>query len=68
MGFAGTPAQVRDALLAQVAETGANYVVSRFAFGDLTEAESLRSAELFAREVMPALRERHPKAAAAAAE
>ncbi len=65
MGFAGTPAEVRDALLAQVAQTGVNYVVSRFAFGDLTEAESARSAELFAREVMPALRERHRSALAA---
>lgn len=66
MGFAGTPAGVRDALLAQVAATGANYVVCRFAFGDLTEAESRRSAKLFAREVMPALREHHRASAAAA--
>ena len=36
MGFAGTVAEVRDALLRQVAETGANYLVSRFAFGDLS--------------------------------
>ena len=34
LAFAGTPAQVRDALRAQVAATGVNYVVSRFAFGD----------------------------------
>jgi alkanesulfonate monooxygenase SsuD/methylene tetrahydromethanopterin reductase-like flavin-dependent oxidoreductase (luciferase family) len=64
MGFAGTPAEVRDALMRQVEATGANYVVARFAFGDLTEAESLRSARLFAEEVMPALRERHRAAAA----
>ncbi len=64
MGFCGTAAQVRDALLAQVEATGVNYVVSRFAFGDLTEAESARSAELFAREVMPALRERRAAMAA----
>jgi alkanesulfonate monooxygenase SsuD/methylene tetrahydromethanopterin reductase-like flavin-dependent oxidoreductase (luciferase family) len=63
MGFAGTAAEVRDALLAQAAETGVNYLVSRFAFGDLTLAESLRSATLFAQEVMPALAERHRKAA-----
>jgi alkanesulfonate monooxygenase SsuD/methylene tetrahydromethanopterin reductase-like flavin-dependent oxidoreductase (luciferase family) len=60
MGFAGTPSEVRDALLRQVAATGVNYLVARFAFGNLTEAESRRSAELFAREVMPALREKHP--------
>jgi len=65
MGFAGTPAEVRDALLAQVEQTGVNYVVSRFAFGDLTEAESARSAELFAREVMPALGARRAAMAAA---
>jgi alkanesulfonate monooxygenase SsuD/methylene tetrahydromethanopterin reductase-like flavin-dependent oxidoreductase (luciferase family) len=64
MGFAGTAAQVRDALLAQVEETGVNYLVGRFAFGDLAPAESLRSATLFAREVMPALAERHRQAIA----
>lgn len=63
MGFAGTAAEVRDALLAQAAETGANYLVSRFAFGDLTTAESLRSATIFAQEVMPALAKRHRQAA-----
>ena len=31
-----------------------NYLLSWFAFGDMTLAESLRSVELFAREVMPA--------------
>lgn len=55
LAFAGTPAQVRDALRAQVAATGVNYLVSRFAFGDQSQEEMLRSARLFAREVMPAL-------------
>jgi alkanesulfonate monooxygenase SsuD/methylene tetrahydromethanopterin reductase-like flavin-dependent oxidoreductase (luciferase family) len=57
MGFAvaGTPAQVRDVLAAQVAETGINYFLCRAAFGDLSYAQTLRSVELFAREVMPAL-------------
>ena len=41
----------------QLAESGANYLVCRFAFGDLTLAESLRSLDLFTRHVMPALRE-----------
>ena len=63
LAFAGTPAQVRDALRAQVAATGVNYVVSRFAFGDQSHAEMLRSATLFAREVMPALAEEHREAA-----
>ena len=43
-------------LAAQLAETGCNYVVGQFAFGDLTREECLRSIELFASDVMPALR------------
>ena len=45
------------ALRSQLEESGANYLVSRFAFGDLTLAESLRSLDLFTRHVMPALKE-----------
>ncbi len=52
----GTPDKVRDILKAQLAESGANYMVCRFAFGDLSLAESLRSVELFSEHVMPALR------------
>ena len=59
----GTPGKVRDILKAQLAESGANYMVCRFAFGDLSLAESLRSLDLFSREVMPALREGMPVAA-----
>ena len=55
LGIAGTPEKVRDALLAQVAEAGSNYLVARLAFGDLSLAESMRSLELYARAVMPAL-------------
>ena len=40
---------------AQITEAGNNYLVCRLAFGDLTLAESLRSIDLFARAVMPAL-------------
>ena len=40
----------------QMAEAGANYFVGQFAFGDLTLAETRHSIELFARDVMPALR------------
>jgi alkanesulfonate monooxygenase SsuD/methylene tetrahydromethanopterin reductase-like flavin-dependent oxidoreductase (luciferase family) len=53
---AGTPQQVRDYLRAAVAESGVNYLVVQIAFGDLTPAEIARSVELFARDVMPALR------------
>jgi alkanesulfonate monooxygenase SsuD/methylene tetrahydromethanopterin reductase-like flavin-dependent oxidoreductase (luciferase family) len=59
----GTPAKVIDVLRRQLAESGANYLVVRFAYGDLTLAESLRSLDLFQRHVMPALRESVPVAA-----
>jgi alkanesulfonate monooxygenase SsuD/methylene tetrahydromethanopterin reductase-like flavin-dependent oxidoreductase (luciferase family) len=59
----GTPAKAIDLLRAQLAESGANYLVCRFAFGDLSLSESLRSLDLFQRHVMPALRESVPVAA-----
>jgi hypothetical protein len=43
-------------------ESGINYLLCRFAFGDITREEALLSVELFAREVIPAA----PPAAAAA--
>ncbi|MEX2127259.1 MAG: LLM class flavin-dependent oxidoreductase [Xanthobacteraceae bacterium] len=52
----GTPARVREQLQAQIDLSRANFLGCRFAYGDLTLAESLRSIELFAREVMPHLR------------
>jgi alkanesulfonate monooxygenase SsuD/methylene tetrahydromethanopterin reductase-like flavin-dependent oxidoreductase (luciferase family) len=55
-GIAGSPAAVRDYLSAQLAETGCNYVVGQFAFGDLTLDECLSSIGFFAHDVMPALR------------
>ena len=64
-GVAGSPATVAKFLSAQLEETGCNYMVGQFAFGDLTLAESLRSIGLFASEVMPVLRN---KAAAGAEE
>jgi hypothetical protein len=54
-GIAGKPAAVLDGLRVQVAETRVNYLVCRFAFGDMGVAESQRSLELFARNVMPEL-------------
>jgi len=55
LGVAGCADKVRDVLAAQVAQAGNNYLVCRLAFGDLTLAESLRSLELYAGAVMPAL-------------
>jgi alkanesulfonate monooxygenase SsuD/methylene tetrahydromethanopterin reductase-like flavin-dependent oxidoreductase (luciferase family) len=52
---AGNPDTVRRFLQAQLDESAANYLVGQFAFGDLTLAESLRTVELFKREVMAKL-------------
>ena len=53
-GVAGSPRTVRDFVAAEVAASGSNYLLSWFAFGDMTLSESLRSVELFSRDVMPA--------------
>jgi alkanesulfonate monooxygenase SsuD/methylene tetrahydromethanopterin reductase-like flavin-dependent oxidoreductase (luciferase family) len=53
----GTPATVRAAIEEQLDVSGANYFVPRFAYGDLTHDESVRSLELFTSEVMPHFRE-----------
>jgi hypothetical protein len=55
-GVAGSPSTVAKFLSSQLDETGCNYVVGQFAFGDLTLDETLRSISLFAHDVMPALR------------
>ncbi len=57
MGFAvaGAPDKVRDVLAAQVGGAGVNYFLCRFAFGDLSLADTLRSVELFSTAVMPGL-------------
>jgi alkanesulfonate monooxygenase SsuD/methylene tetrahydromethanopterin reductase-like flavin-dependent oxidoreductase (luciferase family) len=52
--LAGSPATIRDQVVDQAREAGANYFVSQFSFGDLSHAEVLHSAGLFAREVLPA--------------
>jgi alkanesulfonate monooxygenase SsuD/methylene tetrahydromethanopterin reductase-like flavin-dependent oxidoreductase (luciferase family) len=59
----GSPETVLGALQPQLAESGSNYLVCRFAFGDLSLSESLRSLDLFSRHVMPALRQGHRVAA-----
>jgi alkanesulfonate monooxygenase SsuD/methylene tetrahydromethanopterin reductase-like flavin-dependent oxidoreductase (luciferase family) len=53
---AGTSKTVTQFLRSQLNESAANYLVGQFAFGDLSLAESIRSVDLFARDVMPALR------------
>jgi alkanesulfonate monooxygenase SsuD/methylene tetrahydromethanopterin reductase-like flavin-dependent oxidoreductase (luciferase family) len=48
----GSPATVRAQLSRQIQASGCNYVLLRFAFGDMGAGESLASQALFAREVM----------------
>jgi alkanesulfonate monooxygenase SsuD/methylene tetrahydromethanopterin reductase-like flavin-dependent oxidoreductase (luciferase family) len=50
---AGTPDKVRDFLQQTVDDGGLNYLLCRFAFGDITGDEALNSIELFTRHVMP---------------
>jgi alkanesulfonate monooxygenase SsuD/methylene tetrahydromethanopterin reductase-like flavin-dependent oxidoreductase (luciferase family) len=49
----GTADQVADGLQREIETAGVNYVLTRFAFGNLSLDEAMRSATLFAREVMP---------------
>ena len=56
--LAGTPETVREQLAQQIDAAGVNFVLTRFAFGDLSFDHSLRSVELFASDVMPWIRER----------
>jgi len=49
----GTPETVRARIEQELEQSGANYVIVRFAYGNLTHEESMRSLELFASEVLP---------------
>jgi alkanesulfonate monooxygenase SsuD/methylene tetrahydromethanopterin reductase-like flavin-dependent oxidoreductase (luciferase family) len=53
----GAPDTVRETIASQAKDAGLNYFLLRFAFGDLTLEESMRSVELFASLVQPALEE-----------
>jgi len=59
---AGPPEKVRAALLHAADEGGLNYLLCRFAFGDITGEESLHSIDLFTRHVMPDLLSHQPMA------
>lgn len=52
--IAGSPDTVREAVANAVDECGTNYVMGRFAFGDIPVENVLRSIDLFGTEVMPA--------------
>ena len=49
----GTADEVAEELRREIETAGVNYVLTRFAFGNLSFEEEQRSATLFAREVMP---------------
>lgn len=57
LGIAGSSQTIANCLSSQIAESGANYFVGQFAFGDLSLAEVTQSVDLFAADVMPKLRE-----------
>lgn len=57
-GIAGSPKTVLAWLERHLEVTGANYLVGQHQFGDMTQAETINSLELFAGEVMPVLRKR----------
>ena len=53
----GSPATVRDRLKQIAAETGLGTLVPNFSIGNVPHHLTRKSMELFAREVMPALRD-----------
>jgi len=55
-GIAGSPATVTDVIRKQMTDSGADYFVGQFTFGDMTLSETLRSVGLFVEKVMPELR------------
>jgi alkanesulfonate monooxygenase SsuD/methylene tetrahydromethanopterin reductase-like flavin-dependent oxidoreductase (luciferase family) len=55
--LAGSAATVRAQVRNMTEAAGASYFISQFSFGDLSHQEVLRSATLFADEVLPAVKE-----------
>lgn len=55
-GMAGSPETIIKYLTEEMSVSGANYLVGQFSFGNLTQTETIRSIELFADKVMPALK------------
>ena len=53
IAIVGTPDQVCESLKREIAASGVNYVLTRFAFGDLSHEESVHSLALFTEKVMP---------------
>src|SRR5439155_9541421 len=55
IAIAGSPAQVREEIEPQVAQSECTYFVGRLMFGNMTQAEAEAAIDLFAAEVMPYL-------------
>ena len=53
-GCGGSPATVRRYALEEAERCGTNYLVSWFAFGDLSVEQVIQSVSLFSQHVMPA--------------
>ena len=53
IAIVGTPDEVCDRLKREISTAGVNYLLTRFAFGDLTHEESVHSLALFTAKVMP---------------
>jgi alkanesulfonate monooxygenase SsuD/methylene tetrahydromethanopterin reductase-like flavin-dependent oxidoreductase (luciferase family) len=53
VAIVGTAEQVTEGLKREIATSGVNYLLTRFAFGDLTHDESVHSLALFTGKVMP---------------
>jgi alkanesulfonate monooxygenase SsuD/methylene tetrahydromethanopterin reductase-like flavin-dependent oxidoreductase (luciferase family) len=60
--LAGSPGTIRDQVGNMAAEAGASYFIAQFSFGDLSQQEVLHSADIFARELIAASRERVARA------
>jgi alkanesulfonate monooxygenase SsuD/methylene tetrahydromethanopterin reductase-like flavin-dependent oxidoreductase (luciferase family) len=58
----GSPGSIRDAVRSVAEEAGVSCFNAQFSFGDLTHEEVMHSAGIFAREVIPASRERVARA------
>ena len=55
--IAGSPATVREFLAHEIQTAGANGILGHMIFGSIAYEDALRSLELFASEVMPALKQ-----------
>ena len=53
VALVGSPSRVQDEIARFFETSGCNYILVSFAWGSLTQAQSERSMELFASQVMP---------------